>query len=981
LAARYLVGIDLGTVNTALASVDLLAAGDPAEAVEAWPVPQLVEPGQVAPRRLLPSALYLPGPELPAELRRVPWTAPDAAAGEDGVVGELARDQGARVPGRLVTSAKSWLANPRVDRRAPILPWGAPAEVPRLSPVTASSRYLEHLRRAWDAAHPAAGLQDQEIVLTVPASFDEAARELTLEAAAAAGLRRVTLIEEPAAAFHDWASRNRGDLAGALGLGEVAPGGSALVLVVDVGGGTTDLTLVRAELREGRPTFTRLAVGDHLLLGGDNMDLALARAVEARLTEKLDAPRFGALVQACRVAKERLLADGAPERLPIAVLGRGSRLVAGAVSAELARAEVRRIVLEGFFPMVNPGDRPRRAPRTAGLAELGLPYEPDPAITRHVVAFLAAHASEAGGAGPLARPDAILVNGGVFTPRELRDRLAAVVSGVFHGTAPARLLTTPALDLAVARGAAASALVRRGIGLRIGGGSPRAFFVGIATPAGERALCVVPRHLEEGTRVSVPRPFTLALGRPVRFPLLASVRPRPEQPGDVIPLDDELTPLPPLEAVLNVGDRSGGTERPDPPLAPGQAHPPAPAGDLAGGAKKPAPPGPPLARMKPTEVPVRLEAVLTEIGTLELWCVATDREMRWKLEFGLRGAAAAERSEPRAALGPSSPRVAEAAGLVELYYGKKAAVDPRGVKGLFRSLEKLLGPRDAWPTPVVRSLWAALHAGAGRRRRSADHERVWLQLTGFALRPGFGAPLDAWRAAETFAAFGEGLQYPTDPHAWQAWWVLWRRIAGGLDGAAQARILDAIAPFVPPRDRRRPPPRVPGVRPEALDELIRLAGSLERIPPARKVALGQALLERVAAEGPSVHALWALGRLGARVPFHGSAHQVIPVEEAEAWTRRLLALPAAPGMLAFPLSQLARRSGDRDRDLPDALRAEVAAALAGGGAPPEVIKAVEQVEAPSEEEEQRIFGESLPPGLRLLAEPESGEEGQPAPGP
>ena len=930
MAARFLVGIDLGTVNTALAAVDLLAAGDPAEAVEAWPIPQLVAPGQVAPRRLLPSALYLPGPELPAELRRVPWAAASAEAEDSGAVGELAREQGARVPGRLVTSAKSWLANPRVDRRAPILPWGAPAGVPRLSPVAASARYLEHLRLAWDAAHPGAGLAEQEIVLAVPASFDEAARELTLEAAAAAGLARVTLIEEPAAAFHDWASRNRGDLAGALGL-EGVPARSALVLVVDVGGGTTDLTLVRAEIRDGRPSFTRLAVGDHLLLGGDNMDLALARAAEARLPEKLDAARFGALVQACRVAKERLLAEGAPESMPVAVAGRGSRLVQGAVSVELTRAEARRIVLDGFFPAVEPADRPRRAPRTAGLAELGLPYEPDPAVTRHVVAFLAAHASEAG-AGPLARPDAILVNGGVFTPRELRDRLSAVVPGLFPGSAPARLLTTPALDLAVARGAAISALVRRGIGLRIGGGSPRAFFVGIATPDGERALCVVPRHLEEGTRVAVPRPFTLALGRPVRFPLFASVRPRPEQPGEVVSLDQDLTPLPPLEAVLREA-REGR--------------------DAA-------------------EVPVRLEAVLTEIGTLELWCVATDREMRWKLEFGLR-AAPVERQERRAALGPSSPRMAEAVGLIELYYGKKAAVDPRGVKGLFRSLEKLLGPRDAWPTPLVRSLWAALHAGAGRRRRSAEHERVWLQLTGFALRPGFGAPLDAWRAAETFAVFEDGLQYPTDPHAWQAWWVLWRRIAGGLDDAAQSRILDAIAPFVPPRDPRRAPPRVPGVRPEALDELIRLAGSLERIPPARKVALGRTLLDRIAAEGPSVHALWALGRLGARVPFHGSAHQVVPEEEAGSWTRRLLALAAPSDLLAFPLSQLARRSGDRDRDLPDALRAEVAAVLARGGAPAEAVAAVEQVAAPSEEEERRIFGESLPPGLRLAEEEGEGD--------
>ncbi len=921
--ARYLVGLDLGTVNSALAAVDLLRAGDLVDAVEAWPVPQLVAPGQVAERPLLPSSLYLPGPELPEEQRRLPWGASEA------VVGELARAQGARVPGRLVVSAKSWLAHPRADRRAPILPWGAPEGVPRVSPVEASARTLAHLRLAWNAAHPGAPLEEQELVLAVPASFDEVARELTLEAAGAAGLPRATLLEEPAAAFHDWASRNRADLAAALG------GEAALVLVVDVGGGTTDLTLVRAEVRDGRPAFTRLAVGDHLLLGGDNMDLALARLAESRLPERLEPARFGLLVLACRAAKERLLAEDAPPSVPVAVAGRGSKLVGGAASAALGRDEVRALVLDGFFPEVAPGDRPRRGARTAGLAELGLPYEADPAITRHVAAFLAANA--AGGAA-LPRPDALLVNGGVFTPPEVRRRLAGAVSALFPGAPPVRLLAAPALDLAVARGAAASALARRGIGQRIGGGSARAFYVGIATPAGEQALCVVPRHLEEGSRVSVPRPFTLTLGRPVRFPLFASVRPRLERPGDVVPASEDLTPLPPLEAVLRASEADGRAAR--------------------------------------VEVPVRLEAALTEIGTLELWCVAADRDARWKLEFGLRGASGA-RAEPRGALGPAPKRLAEAIALVETFYGKKAAVERREVKGLFRALEKVLGPREGWPTAVVRALWAALHAGAARRRRSADHERVWAQLTGFTLRPGFGAPLDAWRAAETFAAFGEGLQYQADPHAWQAWWVLWRRIAGGLEAGAQERILDAVAPFVPRRDPRKPPPRVPGVKPEALDELVRLAGSLERVPPARKLALGEALLDRVAAEGPSPHALWALGRLGARVPFHGSVHQVVPPAAAEEWIRRLLALDADRGVLAFPLAQLARRSGDRARDVAEGLRAEVAAFLRRANAAPEAVHAVEEVAATSDEQEQRIFGESLPPGLSLGAEPAPVPEPEP----
>ena len=738
----------------------------------------------------------------------------------------------------------------------------------------------------------------------------------------------MTLLEEPEAAFHDWATRHRADL-------EAALAGARLVLVVDVGGGTTDLTLVAARLVDGRPAFSRIAVGDHLLLGGDNVDLALARAVEARLGERLDPARFAALVLACRGAKEALLAEDAPERRPVAVVGRGSRLVEGAVSAELSRDEVRSVLLDGFFPPVAPSDRPRRGPRTAGLAELGLPYEPDPAVTRHVAAFLAAHAGEAGAlAGGLARPDAILVNGGVFTPRLLRDRLLEAVSALFPGTPPVRLLASPALNLAVARGAVASALVRHGIGLRIGGGSPRAFYVGIATPDGERALCVVPRHLEEGSRVEVPRPFALALDRPVRFPLFASSQARLEAPGDVVPLSEDLIALPPVEAVLRDAGAAGAAE-----------------------------------------VGVRLEAVLTEIGTLELWCAAEGRDARWKLEFSLRASrqARGERvEEARAEVGPAPRRLDEARAQVELFFGKKAAVERREVKGLNRALEKILGPREGWPTPVVRDLWGALHAGRSRRRRSADHERVWLQLTGFALRPGFGAPLDAWRAAETWTIFAEGLQYQANPRAWAAWWVLWRRIAGGLEVGWQERLFETVAPFVRPRDPRKPPPKVAGAKPEALDEMIRLLGSLERIERARKAEAGEWLLARLEAEGPAPHLLWAVGRLGARVPFHGSAHLALPSRTAEEWITRLLALGAPPAELAFALAQLARRSGNRARDVDDAVRARVLAVLAAARAPEETVRSVREVVVASAEEESRIFGESLPAGLRLVE-----EEGEP----
>jgi hypothetical protein len=367
-----------------------------------------------------------------------------------------------------------------------------------------------------------------------------------------------------------------------------------------------------------------------------------------------------------------------------------------------------------------------------------------------------------------------------------------------------------------------------------------------------------------------------------------------------------------------------------------------------------------------SDVPVRLESALTEIGTLELWCVAQDRDARWKLEFQLRGAAA---EEGRSEVSAMPRRFDEARGLVDLFYGKKpAAVERKEVKGLFRALEKVLGPREGWATPVVRELWGALHAARARRRRTADHERLWLQLTGFCLRPGFGAPLDGWRSAETWKLFGEGLQHQGDPHAWQAWWVLWRRIAGGLDASAQERLFETVAPFVRPPDPRRPPPRVAGVKPEAIDEMIRLAGSLERIDPSEKAEAGEWILARMEREGASPHLGWALGRLGARVPFHGSGHAAVPARTAEEWIAQVLALGASPVALAFPLAQLARRSGDRARDVEDGVREEVLRALAAARAPEDLVLPVREVTVASEEEERRIFGESLPPGLRLVEE-------------
>ena len=895
MSLRFTVGIDLGTSNTALAYADL-SEQDPQ--VRVFEVPQLVAPEATQPRALLPSHLYLASEH-------------EAHAGEI-LVGIYARDRGAQVPGRHIASAKSWLCHPSVDRTAAILPWGAPPEVPRLSPVAASARILAHLRAAWDAAHPEAKLAEQDLVVTVPASFDEAARALTLRAAEEAGLPRLLLLEEPQAAFYDWTRVHRQSIARELA-------GVSLVLVVDVGGGTTDLTLIRTQVSDDKaPVLERVAVGDHLLLGGDNMDLLLARTLEQKLergggaasggapVRKLDASQFGALVQACRAAKELLLAPDAPERTAVAIPGSGSRLIGAALSVELMRDEVRTLLLDGFFPEVPATDAPARAARSTGLAELGLPYASDPAITRHAAAFLRAHARTVGDL----RVEAVLYNGGALRPALLADRLTQVISSWGRAV---RRLRNDAPDLAVARGAATYALVRRGLGLRIGGGSARAYYLGVGD--GGQAVCVVPRAAPEGEEQPLDRDFSLVLGKPVRFRLFASAGFRPERPGDLVTVDDDLRELPPLQTVI-----------------PGEG-----------------------------TAPVRVRAALTEIGTLEVFCQSAAGQ-RWKLEFQLRAGA-----QESGAISQLPRNIDAAREQVQIIFGKKA-VGEATAKDLWRNLEKVLGDRAGWTLPTLRDLWSVLWAGAQKRRRSPDHERVFLALCGFLLRPGFGAPLDGWRVEQGWTLFAQGLTHHKEPAGWAAWWILWRRIAAGLPEEAHRALFDSIAPHLRPAPKQRvvnPGKKPPGL---AVDEMVRLLGALERMPPSVKVEAGGWLLEKLSGGRPAPGVAWALGRLGARVPVAGAAHHAVPPEVAAEWLLRLLELDFRQAAEApFAVMQLARLSGDRARDLDEPLRQRAAAALEKSGAPPEWPRSIRQAIALGEKDEQRVFGEALPLGLHLAS--------------
>jgi hypothetical protein len=600
---QYVVGIDLGTTNSGAAYAEIRPDADPfAPAnVELLPIPQLTNPGEVRDEDLLPSFLYLPGAtDFPAGSLALPWD-----ESRDFVVGRLAQKRGVENAGRLVSSAKSWLSHSAVDRTSPLLPFRAPEGVAKISPVEASRRYLEHVRQSWDAKMPDAPFREQQVLVTVPASFDAVARELTLDAARQAGYQNITLLEEPQAAFYAWLERHP-DWRERVTVGD-------LILVVDIGGGTTDFTLIAVTEANGELSLNRVAVGEHILLGGDNIDLALAGVVAHRLAEKgtrIDSRQHQALWGNCRVAKEKLLEPGTKAKeQPVTILGKGTGLVGGTIKATLLASDIEQVLGAGFLPPVASTEMPAQQ-RRSGLQELGLPYAADPAITRHMARFLrqqaatAEHGAVRRGPSGLACPTHVLFNGGVLNANLVRERILATLNTWLgeEGMPVVKPLSGEDLMHAVARGAAYYGLARTGRGVRIRGGVPRTYYVAVESampsipgfPAPIKALAVVPFGMEEGTDTRIPgREFGLVVGQPAEFRFFTSASRKNDQPGDLIEdFGEELEELSPMEVSFDAGETA-------------------------------------------EVVPVSFESIVTETGMLQLWCVARDGR-RWKLEFNVR---------------------------------------------------------------------------------------------------------------------------------------------------------------------------------------------------------------------------------------------------------------------------------------------------------------------------------------------------------
>jgi len=931
--ARYVVGIDLGTTNSAVAYVD---THESPWQVRLLAIPQLVAANQVEARETLPSFHFQsPAQQLAEGSLRLPWHTDD----RNWCVGIMARDEGVKSPGQVVASAKSWLCHSGVDRAAKLLPWHGADDVDRLSPAEASARYLGHIREAWNAKFKSDPLAEQDIVITLPASFDEVARELTVQAASIAELPNVVLIEEPQAAFYAWVYKHDKHWPDLVSAGDT-------ILVCDIGGGTSDFTLIKVRKSEDdadsqKVQFHRVAVGDHLILGGDNLDITLAHHIEAKLLDngKLTPRQWDVLVRSCRRVKETLLGENAPEQATVNVPGSGTKLIGGGLQAQVTRKEVEALLVDGFLPRSSISEMPVKG--QSGFREFGLPFASDPAITRHLAAFLEAHGevanADSGNTSPAARPDVVLFNGGFFASPLLRERLLEVLSSWFADPSQdnwqPKVLDNDKLDLAVARGATYYGMVRRGEGVRIAANLARSYYVEVDSGADEvQAVCLVPGHAEPGQDIHLDQlKFDLTISQPVEFSLFVSSTRLTDQPGDIVPINrEQMKPLPPIRTVLRTDRRSQtGT------------------------------------------IPITLNAHLSEIGTIDLWCQSAEADHRWRLQFDVRSATQTDQVAHQS--------TAEAEGFVDEATWLACQQVIAGVftddgnekpGRLVKQLVSTLGmERFDWPTSLLRRIWETLMEMKEGRRRSPAHEARWLNLVGFSLRPGYGLAVDDWRVAETWRHVRGKLVHAGASKVEAL--ILWRRISGGLTAGQQSALADPLVSSLRAahamsmsNKKARGTPAIPM---HESSEAWRLLGSFELLDVPAKVRIGNMivdLIEKRRYEKVRNPMTWALGRLGQRQPLHGPLNTVIAPSDAARWCETLLKFKNCESS-HLALMQLARHTGDRYRDLDVSIRNRVAEWLKQTGAASHFVELVTQGGTLADEEQDQVFGEALPKGLRI----------------
>jgi molecular chaperone DnaK (HSP70) len=922
---QYTIGIDLGTTNCSVSYVDVAGFKDAAKAaakgsfldktpwVKVFQIPQLTGLGEFTKNQVLPSFLYIPGDyDISKEMLRHPWKKP-----EDLFAGVFARDHGSKIPSRLVSSAKSWLCNAAADRRAKILPWGSQG-VEKISPVDATAQYLSHIRSAWNhfVKDEDKFIENQFVVITVPASFNEEARDLTMAAVEKAGLSRaVTLLEEPLAAFYSWLIRHESDWDRTVKEDD-------LIFVCDVGGGTTDFSLISLKAGDqGTPRFERLAVGDHLILGGDNIDLALARIVEARFNSDtaLTPDKWKTLCHRCREAKEQIL-ENREKAVRITLKGEGRALISGTLAADLTRGEVENILRSRFYPDVDAGQL-QAADSGKEIADFGLPFEKEPAVTRHIVRFLEKHRDTVqkalGKSVPM--PDFILFNGGTLKPSLVQSRIKEAIRRWFKTRDAQRPVTleNDRPELAVGIGAAYYGLVKQGIGVRVGSGSPRSYYLGVGTASDreKKAICLVERGLDEGSVIDLPEmTFDVLTNQPVRFDLYSSSFRSGDTAGSLLAVDDTLTPMAPIQTVVRFGKQAE---------------------------KKP--------------IPVTLGAEYTEMGTLSMYCHSRVSDHRWQLRFQLRDTAIEQAGIPET-------RVYDEALIKDackMILDRFSDPDGDGLAALVKQIEaRVEQGRADWPLSFLRALADTLIRLEPRRFVSLEHAARWLNLTGFCMRPGFGDGFDPDRIRKLWTVYLAGPGFENAQQIRLEWWIFMRRISGGLKAGQQRQFFQDIAPVLVKQKTKLPPQ-------EAV-ELWMAAGNLERLLVKDKVVLAKALLPQLNAPKSKDRLLWTLSRLGARDLLYGSVDRVVPPAEAGRWIRQIMKMQwKQQDKAAFSVAQMAAKTGDRTRDLDPDLVETIVGWLKSRQAKDSIIKPVQEKTARAMADQDIRFGEKLPQGLVL----------------
>ncbi|BBI18147.1 hsp70 family protein [Neochlamydia sp. S13] len=921
---RYIIGIDLGTTNSCISYVD---TQHPKASIQSFAVPQLLGPSYIGLRHTLPSFVYLSAPmEWQGAALDLPWK-----KNNDTFVGFFAHAHGARVPTRLVQSAKSWLSYSVANRNDKILPPEASEADQKISPLEATAHYLNHIRHAWNylmaKSNPEAEFEQQEIVLTVPASFDEVARRLTVEAAKMAGFIHLTLLEEPQAAFYSWISLHENQWQQQMQAGQT-------ILVCDVGGGTTDFSLIEVQQGKSELTLNRRAVGDHLLLGGDNMDIALAHYLEERLSHEYGKRDFQLiqwlqLKHQAKAAKEALLenAASAVDHFTVLLQGSGSAVVKGSLSIQVKRQEVAHLLLNGFFAQYSL-EEALQLRRSTGFRMVGLPYEEEPSITKHLATFLKRSQFQKA-------PDYILFNGGSMKPTIFQQALICSLERWYPGS-QTKILESVGLDIAVARGAAYYGKVRRGYGVRIASGIPKTYYLGIDVKkfdgtVSNQALTLLPRGAEEGASYQCEHTFSLRPNVPVSFSLYTSQVRLDDQKGDIIEIDNqELQAMPAIHTILRVGKKQ-------------------------------------LSESVLDNIPVKLHIKLTAIGTLEVWLQSPTTGHRWPLEFQVRQISGQENNVSSL----ESKRQDESFDSSYLKssqeYLREIFTSSTKAEKMMEKLENYLDrARLDWPLSLLRGLFDTLLSLADQRKASADLEPRWWNMIGFFLRPGFGYPLDDFRIKELWKIILGDFKLAKSFECLIQQWICYRRIAGGLNKGQQIQLAnDILATLLPNKTSKIILKSKNDIY--SYSEKIRTLASFEWLDLALKRKIGLAILTRICADEAVAADYWALGRIGARHLIYGSLAYVVPSEECSRWIESLLKLsPHDP--LAHLLGQLARKTAHREVDISQTTLDNILNTFSLLPQHEHLQRMLTQTATLTLQEQEQAFGEKLPAGLILERE-------------